>query len=198
MFLSGLQDAIEEAVGIDELEIYTYHKRGTQIFRGHPNFRGKGHWRDWVWVQFEEDTCCQIWCFVVIPDMEGQRVEYGGIDLEEGVFAVVEWTEKVDVVNDPSEVRISELVVPIEKQVVKNSDGSLVEKILCLADTSAFVAPACVVPDIGGPPNRYFYVEARNKWAEFFTEWLNNPKEEDSLSTLSEDLPSDSESSDSD
>ena len=123
-------------------------------------------------------------------------MEYGETWLEEGVFGVVEWAKLVDK-DEPTQVRHSELVVPIEKEVVLNSDGSVLQKRLCLADTRAFSAPACVVPDIGGPPNRYFYLEARNKWAGFFTEWLDNQEDDNSLSTVPSDA-SEEEAKDSD
>ena len=50
-FLNDLQDVLLERLGVEhELQIFTVHNRGDQLFRGHPNFGGKGHWRDWVWV----------------------------------------------------------------------------------------------------------------------------------------------------
>ena len=63
------------------------------IQRGHPNYRGLGPWRDWAWVDYgskEGEVACHIWCFAVIPDMKGKRLNYGETRLEEGVFAVVE------------------------------------------------------------------------------------------------------------
>ena len=35
-----------------------------------------------------------------------------------------------------------------------------------------------MVPDIGGPPNRYYYVEARSRWGEVFIEWLDSKKKD--------------------
>ena len=186
-FLCDLQEALKEAVDLPELEVYTYHKRGDQIFRGHPNYMGKGHWRDWVWVQFDKEYCCQIWCFVVIPNMEGKRVKFGGIPLEEGVFGVVETTERIGKVEG---VRESELLVPIKKDLVVDEEGN-VKKQLCLADTRAFVAPVCVVPDLGGPPNQYFALETRSAWAEFFIEWLDQEKEDDTIPPMPSDKEED-------
>ena len=73
--------------------------------------------------------------------------------MEEGVFAVVESVEKAL----PMEL---ELLVPIEKERFVNSVDGVISKKLYLANTKAFMAPACVVPDIGGPSNRYFVVES--------------------------------------
>ena len=49
-FLVGLQDEVSEHIVGDFLEICTLHQRGDQVFRAHPNYRGKGPWRDWAWV----------------------------------------------------------------------------------------------------------------------------------------------------
>ena len=55
-FLFDLQVVLSERYGREhELEIFTAHKRGDQLWRGHPNFRGKGHWRDWAWVDYGGD-----------------------------------------------------------------------------------------------------------------------------------------------
>ena len=193
-FLLELQDILQEAVGLEFLEVYTCHKRGDQIFRGHPNFMGKGHWRDWAWVDFGKDGefCCQMWCFILIPNMEGKRVDYGDVRLEEGTFAVVEWGTTLDAKVEVPEIRASELLVPIRKAVGFHDDGTIKDKKLCLADTKAFVAPACVLPDIGGPANRYYVVESRNQWRGFYIDWLQ--QDDDSLSTLESDQASDFES----
>ena len=34
------------------------------------------------------------------------------------------------------------------------------------------------MPDIGGPPNRYYVVEPRGNWAGVFIEWLVSKKED--------------------
>ena len=52
---------------------------------------------------------------------------------------------------------------------------------LHLADTDAFSDPACVVPDIGGPPNGYYYIEPRARWADSFEEWLHYDLDEDMI-----------------
>ena len=66
--------------------------------------------------------------------------------------------------------------MPIMKDAHIDDDGQVIRKEFSLANTDAFVAPACVVPDIGGPPNRYYYVEARSRWDEVFVEWLASKK----------------------
>ena len=44
-----------------------------------------------------------------------------------------------------------------------------------------------MVPDIGGPPNRYFYVKARPEWAKEFIVWVNRPHKEDEMSAEEEE-----------
>ena len=73
-----------------KLRIYTRIKRGGESFRGHPNYRGLGPWRDWEWYDFGTSGkfLMHMWCFVLLPDMKGERIKYGGIVMEEGVFAL--------------------------------------------------------------------------------------------------------------
>ena len=41
---------------------------------------------------------------------------------------------------------------------------------------------ACVVPDIGGPLNRCFFVQPRPRWSKMFVEWVKAPHNEDDMS----------------
>ena len=68
------------------------------MFHGHPNFRGDGPWRDWAtidWGTTEGELPCHIWCFVSLENMPTGRdsLEFGGIRLRDGVYAVVECAE---------------------------------------------------------------------------------------------------------
>ena len=133
-FLFDLQELLTEQLGREhELQIFTKHVRGKQAWRGHPNYRGKGHWRDWVWVDFGGDGefCCQCWCFVIIPPIPGKRrIEYGKTWLEEGTYAVVETTK----LGAPMEgERASELLMPIMKDAHIDDDGQVIWKELSLA-----------------------------------------------------------------
>ena len=56
-----------------------------------------------------------------------------------------------------------------------------------LADTEAIVEPCCVIPDIGGPINRYFLVHSRTKWAASFTKWIEEPHALDHIDSGSDD-----------
>ena len=54
MFHLDLQELVQDLLPNGELEIFTEHTRDGTIFRGHPNYRGSGPWRDWVLVDWGE------------------------------------------------------------------------------------------------------------------------------------------------
>ena len=51
----------------------------------------------------------------------------------------------------------------------------------------SIVGPCIVVPDIGGPPNGYFQVKSRSKWAKEFEDWLKQPHQDDVMVQSDED-----------
>lgn len=220
-FLIGLQDELVDCLDHNELQVYTRHKRGQDIWRAHPNFRGTGPWNDWVMVDWAGYGVrpAHVKCFVVLSgeDIDQQRVEYGGILVKEGTHAVVESAEyledsdyfdekelgstrkmsrkKISAWKDKKRTegkveRIhSELFVPIKKEVGLIEDQEVKERIYYLADTEAFVDTCTVVPDIGGPPNMYFFVRPRSQWSNLFTEWLEQPhKYDEKLDELDPEL----------
>jgi hypothetical protein len=186
-FLLGLQDLFQTNGGPEPLAIFTKHRRSQQIFRGHPNFRGKGPWRDWVWVDWGAGwgrLPSHIWCFLVIKKVPGKKsLQYGGITLKEGTYAVVETSELEE---NEQELGKSDLMVPIRKDIDLNEDGSVAGRRFYLADTEAFADPCCTVPDIGGPPNRYFVVKPRNQWPKEFVRWVRDEHHLDSMDILDE------------
>ena len=184
-FLYQMQALVLPYIATESMEIYTCHRRNGQTFRGHPHYRGKGPWKDWVWVDWVGygHVPCHIWCFVVLKGMPSgrNRLEYGGIPLCDGTFAVVESTNFVD--NGEEEMDTS-LMVPISKEAVLDEGGELSQRSFFLADTEAFLDPCCVIPDIGGPSCRYFVVRPRNQWAERFEKWVNLPHTLDEMEEL--------------
>ena len=220
-FLIGLQDELVDCLDHNELQVYTRHKRGQDIWRAHPNFRGTGPWNDWVVVDWAGYGVrpAHVKCFVVLSgeDIDQQRVECGGILVKEGTHAVVESAEcledsdyfdekelgstrkmsrkKISAWKDKKRTegkveRIhSELFVPIKKEVGLIEDQEVKERIYYLADTEAFVDTCTVVPDIGGPPNMYFFVRPRSQWSNLFMEWLEQPhKYDEKLDELDPEL----------
>ena len=183
-FLWDLQELLHEQLGGESLEIYTRIVRAGTSFRGHPNYRGKGPWRDWAFFDFGRDGTLpsQIHCFVVVPPITGgRRLKFGGISLHEGVFAVVECCnflpkkddEDGDKEDEPDDLQ---LLTPMDKDVKLGDGGDIEERKFYLADTDAITSPCCVIPDIGGPKNRYFLVTSRDEWADHFETWLHSIK----------------------
>ena len=185
-FLIDLQDKME-CLPSNYLEIRTWHKRGDQIFRGHPNYRGKGPWKDWAWFDWGPEygkLAAHIWCFVVLKNMPTgrQSISHGGIALGDGVYAVIE-SSALD--NTAGEIQRSDLLMPIHKEIEMDGDGLVTKRTFYLADTEAIVGPCCVVPDIGGASNRYFVVRPREEWATEFSRWLEDPHNLDEMDALS-------------
>ena len=185
-FLFELQDKVGDYIPEDSLPIFTRHKRGAQIFHGHPNYRGKGPWKDWVVVDWgaHGDSPCHISCFVVLqglPD-RGEVINHGGINVKDGVYAVV---ESAQLENDENELKRSDLFVPIRKSVTGfDGDGKVTSRIFYLANTEAFLWPCACIPDVGGPTNRYFMVKPRTDWPKEFIKFLESPHEVDDFDDL--------------
>ena len=194
-FLYALQDQIPA----EKLQIATCHKRNGQVFRGHPNYRGKGPWKDWVMVDWAGygELPSHIWCFVILENMpEGRNtIHYGGIPLKDGVFAVVETT----ILEEDNEIYgQSDLMTPyLKNEIVVNESGSVTDRTFYLADTEAFLDPCCMIPDLGGPSNRYFRVLPRNQWAKKFTEWVEANHSYDTMEDLEEGVENDNSMSES-
>ena len=192
-FLNRLQDKIRGYQPTELLPIYTCHRRKGQIFRGHPNFRGKGAWRDWVWVNWGTGygrLPSHIYCFVVLKNMPSgaNTIHFGGIPLQDGVFAVVE-TANPDV--QAQECPGANLITPYLKECEVGGNGRVRKRTFYLANTDAFEDPCCVIPDLGGPTNRYFVVKPRNSWAAEFVQWVeaqHTLDEMDDMATINEDI----------
>ena len=89
---------------------------------------------------------------------------------------------------DDSELARSDLLVPLLKQVKGlDEDGDVTGREFFLADTEAFVEPCAVVPDIGGPPNRYFMVKSRETWHKEFITWVERTHKDDLTSDEEDD-----------
>ena len=190
-WLNKLQNLVTEWIPNEYLPIFTEHKRGHQYFRGHPFFRSSEIWRDWVlvdWGQGYGILPSHIWCFVQLENMPSgkEKLEFGGVYLTDGVYAVVETATYKDIVNSAGGVDTeqegtdSDLFTPLLVDVEGvDAEGQVTGRTFYLANTDAFVAPCCVVPDIGGAPNAYFQVKARKEWSSLFVQWLRAPHQDD-------------------
>ena len=128
---------------------------------------------------------CHIWCFVVLPELPsgGNSLEYGGIRLKKGVYAVTECAQYDRTV--PSD---SDLFVPLELITEGlDEDGEVLGRTFYLSDTDAIVGPCCVIPDIGGKNAAYFQVKNRTQWTKEFIHWLELPHRDDNMDWSDED-----------
>lgn len=117
-------------------------------------------------------------------------VHFAGFDsLVPAVYAIV---ESASYSSDQAAIDMSDIFVPVTKEVGNVQDGTVTQLKFYLAEVEAFVAPMVVIPDIGGAPNAYFYVKNRMCWREDFEDWLETPANESTF-TMSEDEESDSD-----
>ena len=142
-----------------------------------------GPWKDWALVDWGREwgtLPSHIWCFIRLDNMPigKEKLEYGGIVLKDGVYAVVEVAEYTQ---DVQEATQSDLFTPCDLDVRLDSDGNVTRRNFYLAHTDAFVGPCCVVPDIGGKNNAYFQVKPRREWSNIFIDWLKAPHEHDEM-----------------
>ena len=189
-FLVDLQGLIQEDQPSYTLDIFTEHSRDGVMFRGHPNHRGTGPWKDWVlvdWVGYGP-LPSRIWCFVKLSNLP-KNLEYGGIKLQDGVYAVVEVANYEHEAEAPDQQGyLSDLFIPLRLELESEDlDGELTRRFY-LANTDAFKEPVAVVPDIGGPPNRYFLVKSRSKWCKEFCAWLQAPHTDDVVEVSDDEL----------
>ena len=191
-WLNDLQNLVQEFLPKGELLVVTEHRRGENLFRGHPNHRGDGAWKDWAlfdWGPGYGVLPGHIWCFVELDGLPSGReeLEFGGVRIENGVFAVVETATYVDLETVPDELQ-SDIFVPLMLDVGGvNAAGEVTGRQFFLADVGSIVGPCIVVPDVGGPPNGYFQVKSRSKWAKEFEDWLKQPHQDDVMIQSDED-----------
>ena len=119
----------------------------------------------------------KIWGFVDLTDIpQNARISYGGLGrVTPGVYAIVESSTVME-----GHGEVTELVVRLETDCVKQN-GKLVCMTFYLADVEAFVDPAIVVPDVGGPENSYLAILNRPGWCKKFESWLETSQEFDDL-----------------
>ena len=182
-FLNELQNKVIDHIPWRELPVLTEHHRDDVIWRGHPNYRGTGLWTDWALVDWGQEGVvpCRIWCFVKLRDLPKgrEKLSYGGIQLEDGVYAVVECSEYS---KEVEEVVQSDLFTPLKLELAADiKKGETPMREYYLANVDAFKGPCSVIPDIGGHPSSYFLVKNRTQWSKEFIVWLNQPHKDDEM-----------------
>ena len=179
-WLNDLQNLVAPYIPEPYLPVLTEHKRDGSVFYGHPNFRSSGPWKDWALIDWGEGWSTlpsHIWCFIRLQNMPtgNQRLQFGGITLQDSVYAMVEVGQC-----EVSEALQSDLFIPLTVEVAGfDEDGEISGRKFYLANTEAIVGPCCVVPNIGGAKNAYFQVKPRREWSNLFVEWLRAPHEAD-------------------
>jgi hypothetical protein len=178
-FLVDLQDRVN--LDIPQIKLLTLHRRNGIIFRGSASFRGSV-WRDWVvvdWGSGYEKLPSRIWGFVDLSMLRNNsRINFGGVkNLQPGVYAIVECSQRVDNASD------TELITEIELEVGGFVGGGYVSQLMFyLVPVEAFVEPTVVVPNIGGKNNSYMWLKARHTWRDLFVGWLHEPYHMEELS----------------
>ena len=172
-FVADLQKSVQ--AHLPRVPLRTMHKRQDQIFRGQNKFRGKV-WRDWALIDWGEDGVlpCKIWGFVDLRGLPAQKkpIIYNKQPLDQSVYAVVEIAVFVE---DEAKIGMSEIFVPISKEVGGLTNNVVSHMKFYLADVDAIVKAIAVVPDIGGQPNLYFMMKDRETWRTDFMEFLEKP-----------------------
>ena len=182
-----LQIQKELANWIPLLPVCAEHSRGGQIFRSHPNFMGKGPWRDWVMIQWEEgELPAKIWGFVdlsALPEGTAAPLSVGCNSVEKGIYAIVESAEYTEVDDDDPTKITSDLFTEILLDTKElNDDGSVKERRYYLADVESFVRPMVVIPNIGATPKcKYLEMAPKTEWAEQFVQWVEMDYADDVL-----------------
>jgi hypothetical protein len=211
-FVLEIQKKLENWLPV--LPICAEHSRGGQIFRSHPNYRGKGPWRDWVMVRWDVgDLPAKIWGFLdlsVLPEGTQVSLGVGEKTVEKGVYAIIEsaeYTEEdgsgsdaeegkepADRPPNPLSIR-SDLFKEIMLDTKSIGEDGDIERRYYLVEVEAFVRPMVVIPNIGGTPKcKYFEMAPKTEWSELFATWVDMDHAYDSL----EMAPTEPESSEAD
>ena len=188
-FLNDLQHLVGGYIPEPCLPVYTEHKRGENMFRGHPNHRGDGPWKDWALVDWGAGygvLPSRIWCFVDLKGLPSGRsaLQFGGIRLDNGVHAVVEIATYLEEEDEDYQDLKSDLFVPLLLEVEGlDEDANVTGRKFYLTPVEAITGPCIVIPDIGGSiessSNALFLVKPRRDWAKEFISWLKQPHKED-------------------
>ena len=174
-------------LGIDCLKIRGEHTREGFLFRGNPSYRSR-QWKDWATFEWEnEELPGQIWCFVIIDFEPGRTIQHGGIEVKKGTYAVIE-----NATYDPrdSEKKKSDIFVPIIKEVERPTrEHPERRRKFYLADVEAITNTLMVIPNIGGPTGKeYFVMKQESEWVSIFKNWIDDEHSKDII-PITEKMP---------
>jgi hypothetical protein len=166
---------------LDFIPVCAEHNRNGQIFRSHPNYRGKGVWRDWVMIRWNTgDYPAKIWGFLdlsELPERVSVRVDDSTL-VSKGVWAVI---ESCNYAPEPAAQRPSELFKPIILDALSyEADGFPKRRKFYVVDVDSFKQPLVVIPNIG-TKCEFLMMTPRDQWSEDFKKWLQAAHREDRL-----------------
>ena len=179
--------SIQRAVAqwLRTVTFYAEQHRNNVIFRSHPNYLGKGPWRDWVMVQWDMGGQsvpypAQIWGFVDLKDLpEDVEVDFDEITtLTSNVYAIIESGELIEEGEPLSDIW-QPIILEVGELTVENT---VAQRKFYMVDVEAFLEPMAVIPNIGSPdPRQYLRMSPRRTWAEDFIEWIQASHKEDNM-----------------
>lgn len=182
-----LQIQKKTSAWLDFIPVCAEHIRNGQIFRSHPNYRGKGVWRDWVMIEWNTgDYPAKIWGFLDVselPEHVSIRVN-DECKVSKGVWAVIEscnYTPKPAVKKGETAPRTSELFKPIILEALSyEADGYPKHRKFYVVDVDSFKKPLVVIPNIG-TKCEFLMMTPRDQWSEDFKTWVAAAHREDMM-----------------
>ena len=71
-YIHDIESDLFDFVG--KIVVFAEHTRQSVVFRAHPNFCGKGLWRDWVMIEWQSgEYPAQIWGFLDLSGLPRGR-----------------------------------------------------------------------------------------------------------------------------
>ena len=170
------------------IPICAEHCRGGQIFRSHPNFLGKGPWRDWVMIRWTTgDLPAKLWGFLdlsAIPEGTEMALSVGKDSVEKGIYAIIESADYIEEDENPGPTDITSDLFReclLETEML-NDAGDIVQRRYYLVDVESFIGPMVVIPNIGATPKcKYFEMTPKAEWAEQFARWIDMDHKDDAM-----------------
>lgn len=124
-------------------------------------------------INWEDDGLlpARIWGFLNLQHLpQDNRIEFGGLDpVVPGIYAII---ESAGWVKERRWGITSEISALADLDVGQMVNDRVTKLQFYLADVQSFNQPLAVVPDIGGPVNRYIILKDREAWSEDFSKWL--------------------------
>jgi hypothetical protein len=191
-FVHKIQKDIADTIPV--IPICAEHCRGGQMFRSHPNFLGKGPWRDWVMVRWTTgELPAKIWGFLdlsAIPEGIEIPLSVGKSSVEKGIYAIIESADFIVEEENPGPTDItSDLFTEILLETKGlTDDGEVIERRFYLADVESFVGPLVVIPNVGCKPKcKYFVMTPKAEWSEQFARWIEMDHKDDAMEMATTD-----------